>query len=114
MSTWMNDYDIEIAYRQFGDGGTPNRFAAVCVVNRLRLWTDANSDGWAYWPKPARAASKAMDLIASTTNQANDEKRFNDASDRELRAALSPIKAFLTRQNVPAGARAEIFQGIRA
>ena len=94
---FMNDYDLEFARRRFTRATCPNRLALVLVVDNLREQTDNVSDGWAYWPKPARSAAKAMDLIASTTNAANDEQERHDVTDAEVRAAVRPIKAFLTR-----------------
>lgn len=98
---FMNDYDLGHAHRRFSDGGTPNRYYLVLTVDRLARWANDNSDGWAHWPKPARAANKAMALIESRTSRENDEQEANDATWLELRAALSPIKAFLTREGIP-------------
>lgn len=97
---FMNDYDIDHALRRFDDVDTPNRFTVAVVVNNLAYWANQNSDGWAYWAKPQRAAQKAIALIVSTTNQANDEQERTDATDAEVKAALIPIKSFLTRQGV--------------
>ena len=57
-------------------------------------WADANSDGWAYWPKPARAARKLQMLLDGKSCCSPD------VSGAELKAALSPVKAFLTRHGV--------------
>ena len=97
---YMNDFDFAYAGSRFARGRTPNRLVLTRVVDNLRVWADRNSDGWAYWPKPARAARSAMELIRSTTNAANHEQESHDITDAELKAALRPIKAFLTRQNV--------------
>lgn len=92
---FMNDYDIEQARRRFTGESMPNRLALALIVDHLRDWADYNSDGWAYWPKPVRAAARAMEHIDSTTFRVTE-----DISDAELRAAVRPIKAFLTRQRV--------------
>lgn len=97
---FMNDYDIEIARSRFTRTVNPNRLALAIVVDRLREWADGNSDGWAYWPKPAQAAKSAMEHIASSTSIANREQENHDITDEELRAAVRPIKAFLTRYKV--------------
>ena len=89
---YMNDYDLSCARRQYGQGRTPNRLALVMVVDSLREWTDNHSDGWAYWPKPCRAAAKAMELI--------DTREDTDITDGEMQAAVRPIKAFMTRESV--------------
>jgi hypothetical protein len=111
---FMNEYDIDFALRRFlpyGDivgSPTPNRARAAVVVNNLADWANQNSDGWVYWQKPRRAAQRLVAAVASTTNRANEEQERVDLTDAELSAAIRPIKAFLTRQNVPATERDEI------
>lgn len=99
---YMNDYDLSFAKVRFDRAGCPNRYHLATAVDSLREWADRNSDGWAYWPKPARAARKAMLLIQSTTNAANTEQEMEDATDAETKAALAQIKRFLTTQGVDA------------
>ncbi len=94
---YMNDYDLHMARSRFGQGSTPNRLALVMVVDNLREATDTVSDGWAYWPKPARAADKAMALIESRTYRENVAQEENDITDEEMLAAVRPIKSFLSR-----------------
>lgn len=97
MSAFMNDYDITFAVRRFTRASKPNRLALALVIANLQDATNEVSDGWAYWPKPCRAAAKAMTLVNSTTNAANDEQEATDATDAEVAAAIRPIKSFLTR-----------------
>lgn len=92
---YMNDYDLMTAGRRFEN--TPNRRAVVETVDNLRLWANANSDGWAYWPAPCRAARPLMRLVASTTNAMNDAMVATDATPTVVRRAASPLKAFCTR-----------------
>lgn len=94
---FMNDYDLAFARRRFTRSTCPNRLALVMVVDNLREQTNLVSDGWAYWPKPCRAAERAIRLIESTTNAANDEQERHDITEAEMLAAVRPIKAFLTR-----------------
>lgn len=98
---FMNDYDLASAIQRFDAAETMNRLEVARTVARLADWTDRNSDGWAYWPKPARAAAKAMSLIESRTWAENEQQEEVDATDAEVRAAYAPIKAFLTKQGVP-------------
>jgi hypothetical protein len=85
---------------------------ATRTLTSLIEWTDGHSDGWAYWPKPARAAEKLMDLI---DGRMTDGERCPDcyqgqggyhsywcrlrpdATPAALKAALRPVKAFRTR-----------------
>lgn len=110
---FMNEYDIENALRTYGSeisGGeaTPNRAHLAAVVARLARWADRNSDGWAYWPKPCRAALKAIELIDARTWQERSDFLAKDATDLEVTIALRPIKSFLTRHGVSADDRATI------
>lgn len=92
---FMNRYEVEDTVRRFADTDTPNLLTGAQALERLMRWTDANSDGWAYWPKPTTAAKKLMELLQGVD-------RFDpvDCTDAELRRAFTPIKAFLTKQGV--------------
>ena len=92
---YMNDYDLTRAVRRFEH--TPRRRALALVVSHLAEQTNDVSDGWAYWPKPLRAAAKAIVLIESTTNAANERQEAEDITVAEFRKAMRPIKSFLTR-----------------
>jgi hypothetical protein len=93
--TWMNGAEVEEAAERFDAEDTPNLFRGARILERLMDWTDSNSDGWPYWQKPANAANKLMDLIHAAN-------RFDpqDITEAQLKAALSPIKAFLTKHGV--------------
>lgn len=94
---FMNEYDIECAKRLYASH--PVLGPATRTLGNLEDWTNYNSDGWAYWPKPARAAARLMELIErdGTSRYEYDTWR-EDATAAEYRAALRPIKAFRTRQ----------------
>lgn len=94
---YMNDYDLDYAVARFTRASTPNRLALALTVRELAEQTNQVSDGWAYWPKPGRAADKAMALIESRTSRENDAQEAEDITDAEMQAALRPIKSFLTR-----------------
>jgi len=98
----MNDYDLAFARQRFIRASKPNRLGLVIMVERLAEWADENSDGWAYWSKPRQAAQSAIAHIESRTNRENDQQERYDISDRDLELAVRPVKAFLTRQKVPA------------
>jgi hypothetical protein len=109
---FMNDYDLHSARQRFGRGDTPNRLALVMVIDNLREWTDNHSDGWAYWPKPCRAAAKAIELVDSGTNDEMRRKQAEDITDAEMQAAVRPIKSFLTRETVEARDRELILRAV--
>lgn len=96
---YMNDWDLQQAIRRFTQDTVPNRLALALVVDNLREETNWVSDGWAYWPKPCRAASKAMELIESTAYPEYERREREDITDAELRAAVRPIRSFLTRHS---------------
>lgn len=90
---FLNECEVDEYLRMFG-GDQPNLQQAAEALNRLMWWADANSDGWAYWPKPARSAKKLQTLLYGK------DAYSPDVTDAELKAALSPVKAFLTRHGV--------------
>jgi hypothetical protein len=94
----MNCWDVDRAERQYAQH--PILGPATQTLHNLMEWTDRNSDGWAYWPKPARAAARLMTLIErdGTSRYMFDSER-EDVTEAEYRAALRPIKSFRTRQN---------------
>lgn len=93
---YMNTYDIENALATaLTVGETSNLTHGVHVLIRLHNWTNRNSDGWAYWPKPVRAAARLIELIEGV-----DRWDPEDVSSADLKRALVPIKSFLTRQGV--------------
>lgn len=96
---FLNEYDVESAVIRYAtDSSTPNLGTAALALARLVDWTNSHSDGWAYWPKPARAARSLQQLLS-------DADRYNpqDVTPAELQRALVPIKAFLTRQGTSLG-----------
>jgi hypothetical protein len=99
---YMNDYEIERALETALRNDLPVMTEAVYRLIKLYNWTNSNSDGWAYWPKPVRAADKLMTLIESVDPFAGgmwgDEA--DDLDPADLKRALTPIKSFLTRQGV--------------
>lgn len=96
---FMNEYEIEEARDRYAEH--PVLGPATETLANLRDAANMNSDGWAYWPKPARAAAKLMDLIErdGTARYRFDSER-EDATVAELRKALAPIKAFRTRSGI--------------
>ena len=94
---FMNQWDIEDAAYRYSEHRILR--PATLTLRNLMDWTNRNSDGWAYWPKPARAAARLMELIerdGSGGYRFDGERK--DATVEEYRKALRPIKAFRTRQ----------------
>jgi hypothetical protein len=91
---FMNEWEIEDAVLQFRDDRILG--AAAQTLSNLCELANTNSDGWAYWPKPARAANKLMCLLQGAMNRREPLK----VTSAQVRGAYSPIKAFLTRENL--------------
>jgi hypothetical protein len=87
---YMNEYEIEHALDR--NGNDPVLGPASLTLWNLMRWTNENSDGWAYWPKPCRAAKGLQEFIQKYSYPCAY------ASPAEYKAALRPIKAFRTRQ----------------
>lgn len=103
---YMNEFEVEEqndrAYMRsrFGEE-LPGICTAVATLQWLMHWTNHNSDGWAYWPKPVNAA-KALIVLLEEYNGSRMGHTCpeEDIPSNELKKALQPIKAFLTRQGV--------------
>jgi hypothetical protein len=91
----MNEGEIDEAVRRYRRH--PVLGPATETLSSLREATNRHGDGWAYWPKPVRAAAKLMELIeGDRANAFRDEARL-DVTEAKLKAAYVPIKAFRTR-----------------
>lgn len=97
---WMNEHEVEELPRFFDDGHTPNLATGAWILGNLMEWTNSNSDGWPYWNKPSRAAKRLMETLDLARQAQYRGTMTGDMTDAQLRAVLSPIKAFLTRQGV--------------
>ena len=107
MTFIMSEFDIETAQRQAAqDFHRPNMQAATLTLARLMEWTNANSDGWAYWRKPLAASKKLQTLVNSGYSIHRGPDRETDLTAQELKTAYIPIRAMLTRQGV---AHSEVF-----
>jgi hypothetical protein len=99
---YMNDHEVQYAKQRLpqvkDEGSRAVLTAAIKLLEDLIELTNSVSDGWAYWKKPCKAAQKLQELIQSgfPTNLNN----FTPAvvTQAQLKAACSPIKAFMTRE----------------
>lgn len=89
---FMNEWEVDTAARKFIDH--PVLGPATGTLTNLVAWTNENSDGWAYWLKPIRAAAKLQALIMSSTYRTDP---VIEPTAENLADALRPIKAFRTR-----------------
>jgi len=87
---FMNESEIERAVERHASH--PVLSKATKFLGNFRDEVNGHSDGWAYWRQPVNAAKKLMTLINS-----------GDATEKQYRAALGPIKSFYTRRGTAAG-----------
>ena len=92
---FMNSWDIDRACSLYETH--PVLGPASQTIRNLEVWTNRNSDGWAYWPKPCRAAAKLMELIERDGTNAFHGGPRPDATVEEYKVALRPVKSFRTR-----------------
>lgn len=90
----MNYNDIEAMARNRHD--CPNVRKGVHLLKRLVQAVDDQSDGWAYWRAPAQSAEKLMTLLRTAGNIWYDT--HGTISEADLKSAVKPIKAMVTRQ----------------
>lgn len=98
---YFNEYDLGLVFHAFNNDETPNLKRGVHTLRNLMTWANYNSDGWAYWPKPARAANRLIEVINAAHSEHWKGNTVDDITEADLKKALTPIKAFLTRQGVP-------------
>jgi len=94
---FLNEHEVEDAARQ--RAGHPTLGPATATLANLVRWANDNSDGWAYWPKPCRAAARLQALI---DGDGSWEGRYGDRPEvtaADVRKTYGPIKALLTRHN---------------
>ena len=106
---FLNEYEVYELGAEVRESGMQNAHRAQIVLKRLVDWTNQNSDGWPYWSKPSRAATQLQNALYSRFRGAFQNRVEADMTDAELKKAFSPIKAFMTRQNVDSRF---LFQGI--
>lgn len=95
---FMNEYEIDEACTRWQHHRVLG--PATRTLRNLVDCANRNSDGWAYWPKPCRAAARLMELVEGDGTHG---ARFGDREDAtvgRLRAAYRPIKTFLTRNGL--------------
>ena len=90
---YMNHYEIEEAADLHASD--PVLGPAARTLRNLMDWTNRNSDGWAYWPKPCRAAKALQALLQKHGRWSQEEE---EATVEEYKLALRAIRAFRTRQ----------------
>lgn len=93
----MNYHDVGDAIARYARH--PVLGPATFTLHALVKAVDENSDGWAYWRQPARAAQRLMELIGTARDYLDDRDRADATLDR-LKRAYTPLRAFKTRSGL--------------
>jgi hypothetical protein len=109
---YMNEYEIYEARDLLtrDRDATPVAAAASETLASLMEYANGCSDGWAYWPKPSRAAAKLQTLVAQARLGMRGWQQGNELaapSEQQYAEALRPVKAFRTREAKRRGEAAE-------
>lgn len=100
----MNDYEIDSARNWFSPADHPRLHDAVEGLNRFVGWVNNNSDGWAYWKAPQKAADR---LIAKLQEKREAISRTHyssewveDLTKEEWASLWRPIRRLMGDQKV--------------
>jgi hypothetical protein len=91
---FMNQVEIEWAARQQHD--CPNVRKGVRLLQRLMEAVNEQSDGWAYWPAPSKAAEPLVKLLQTAGNLQHGT--HGKIADADFRKAVGKIRSMVTRQ----------------
>lgn len=100
---FMNEWDIEEAKHQCRNH--PILSKATQVLYDLMCLTNEVSDGWPYWSKPCKAAKQLQELIQRHTQPYRYNDDVPEVTEADLKRALTPIKALMTRHAKDFGGR---------
>lgn len=92
---FISEHDVEDMKRR--KYSCPNVRKAINLLDSLIQSVNRQSDGWAYWRAPSESARKLSALLLSRLggNRNNTEAEI---SDKELKAAVAPIRRMVTYQ----------------
>jgi len=90
----MNEIEIDIASRNKHD--CPNVRKGILLLWRLMRAVNAQSDGWAYCSAPRNSAKNLIELLKTSGHLWYDT--HGKITGAQLRSAVVPIKAMVTRQ----------------
>jgi hypothetical protein len=90
----MNEHEIRLWASR--NHACPNVRRGIKLLLRLMESVNAQSDGWAYWEAPRKAAKNLEELLKTAGNPFHDTQGKITAA--QLRKAVAPIRAMVTRQ----------------
>lgn len=99
MTLFFNEYEIqEMAHRAQTN---PELAPFGKIALRYVEIVNSNSDGWAYWKAASKSAARFLQSLHKLTMP--HHYRYNESmpTTADLRKALSPMKALLTKRGLP-------------
>jgi hypothetical protein len=103
---FMNQAEIEYAHSR--NHACPNVRKGIQLLYRLMQAVNDQSDGWAYWHAPSRAAEQLQTLLKTAGNLSYDT--HGTITTAQLKKAITPIRAMVTRQTKAQAERGNKFE----
>jgi hypothetical protein len=100
VAAFLADYEIEDALRIFRIEGLSNMHRGARIIDALRQYADANSDGWHMWQAPRNAAKNLIEMVEMARRDHLRGHFLTDLDDDLLTRMLVPVKRFLTRERI--------------
>ena len=99
---YMNDSDVHYATQRIAqirdEASRTVLTKAVTLLTDLIELANSVSDGWAYWKAPCKSAKKLQELIQAGLPSNQNNFTAPATTEAQLKKAVSPIKAFMTRE----------------
>lgn len=97
---WMNEHEIDEAVLIVKEYA-PEFLPYAKFLSDWRDIINQNSDGWPYWSAGTRPSGALQELVAKLVDSIRGARGTVAPSAREFVKALTPIKSFATRKNLP-------------
>lgn len=100
MAKFWNQAEIDFMVERAARCDNTTVLAAQYIARYVDIIND-NSDGWAYWSACHGPAEKLLSVLDRATG-GGFRAPGDPVTAEELKKALTPMKAFLTRRKLPA------------
>jgi hypothetical protein len=93
---YLNEYEVRDIATLFTGEGVPNLDKAAKGLENLMIWTNQNSDGWAYWKAPLRASEPLMLRLMEAESDFRRGHDLADLSEAQMKLFFKPIRDLLS------------------
>jgi hypothetical protein len=108
---YLNSDEIDDLQDYFRGPEIPeNVRKAASALQRLKDWTNENSDGWAYWKAPLKAAEPLMLRLMEAESAWRRMKPVEDITEPRMDLFFKPIRDLLS--NLGHDAESILFPGV--